>query len=63
MMVPPTTVFVPDTNAVSGWPVTVPILVVASGEENGMSLSLNFGAQSGTRCLHFTTATLGQAAS
>jgi hypothetical protein len=42
---PPAGFRIPITNVVSGWPVSVPILLAANGNENAFSFSLNFSTQ------------------
>lgn len=58
--VPPATVLVPNTNTPSGWPVTVPILLSANGNENAVSFSLSFGTQSRNQLLNFMDVALGK---
>ncbi len=60
VIIPSSDLVVPNLDAVSGWPVTVPILLNASGEENALSFSLSFGSEQrpGT-ALTFTGATVG----
>jgi hypothetical protein len=55
---PPAVVRVGSTNVMAGGPVTVPVTLVANGNENSLGFSLNFSTQR----LAFASATLGSGA-
>src|SRR5207247_9175642 len=54
---PPAPVRGPSATAISGGPITVPIQLVANGNENALTFSLNFD----TQWLAFSAATVGNA--
>lgn len=56
---PPATVRIQNVNAIAGGSVTLPVTIVANGNENALSFSLNFNTQH----LAFTSVELGGGAS
>ncbi|HEY5915529.1 MAG TPA: FG-GAP-like repeat-containing protein [Verrucomicrobiae bacterium] len=56
VIVPPSEISVVNTTNTSGWPVTVPIRLNASGEENALSFSLVFGGYQRGSLLGFVSA-------
>ena len=59
VLLPPATVQVVGTSAMAGSPIEVPVILVANGNENALSFSLNFNTQR----LAFAGITLGSGAS
>ncbi len=60
--IPPSGIAVIPTTNTSGWPITVPVNLNASGEENAVSFSIVFGGVQRASPLSFISASAGAAA-